>query len=116
MGKNSGGIFRLPSKVTGCIIWSSWFPQNRKVVMLVNHDQFEQNGSKVVSIVYELLHIVLAEFKKLPKKLHINLDNCWRYVSTSFLLLVANNSKFQRKQKPVFNELPDSLGSFRSLY
>ena len=47
--------------------------------MMVNHDQFEQNGSKVVSIVYDLLHMVLAEFKKLPRKLHINLDNCWRY-------------------------------------
>ena len=85
-------MFRLPSKVTGAIIWSSWYPQNRRVVMLVNHDQYEQNGSKVVSIVYELLILVLDEFKKLPKKLAINLDNCWRCVYKLNLSQLENTS------------------------
>ena len=87
MGKSSGGIFRLPSKVTGCLIWSSWYPQNRKVVMMVNHDQFEQNGSKVVSIVYQLLHMVISDFGKLPKKLNVNLDNCWRFEFSDPIIL-----------------------------
>ena len=80
IGKTSGSLFRLPTKVTGCIIWSGKYPQNRKVVFFINHDQFEQSGSKLVSVLYKLLHIVKEDFGHLPRHLGINLDNCWRLV------------------------------------
>ena len=79
IGKTSGSLFKLPSKVTGCIIWSGKYPQNRKVVFYLNHNQFEQSGSKLVTILYKLLHTVIEDFGKLPKHLSINLDNCWRF-------------------------------------
>ena len=46
-GKKSSRIFHLPSKITGTIMWNSRYPQNRKVKMFVNHNNFEQGGSKV---------------------------------------------------------------------
>ena len=58
--------------------------------MLVNHDQYEQNGSKVVSIVYHLLQMIVDDFGKLPKKLHINLDNCWRFVIPCVIFLILD--------------------------
>ena len=58
--------------------------------MLVNHDQYEQNGSKVVSIVYHLLQMIVDDFGKLPKKLHINLDNCWRFVIPGVIFLILD--------------------------
>ena len=79
IGKTSGSLFRLPTKVTGCIIWSGKYAQNRKVVFYVNNNQFEQSGSKLVSILYRLLQKVIEDFGSLPKNLGINLDNCWRF-------------------------------------
>ena len=78
IGKTTGSLFKLPTKVTGTIIWSGKYPQNRKVGFLLNHNQFEQGGSKLVSILYKLLLQVTNEFGVLPKHLTINLDNCWR--------------------------------------
>ena len=78
IGKTSGSLFRIPTKVTGCIIWSGKYPQNRKVVFYLNNNQFEQSGSKLVTILYKLLQIVIDDFGKLPRNLTINLDNCWR--------------------------------------
>ena len=39
MGKTTASILKLASKITGCIIWSSHYPQNRKIQCFVNHDQ-----------------------------------------------------------------------------
>ena len=46
-GKKSCRLFHLPSKITGTIMWSAKYPENRKVKMFVNHNNFEQGGSKV---------------------------------------------------------------------
>ena len=81
IGKTSGSLFKLPSKVTGTIIWSGRYPQNRRVGFLLNHNQYEQGGSKLVSILFRLLEQIVADFGELPKHLTINLDNGWRYGS-----------------------------------
>ena len=47
-GKKSSKIFHLPSKITGTIMWNSRYPSKRKVKMFVNHNNFEQGGSKVL--------------------------------------------------------------------
>ena len=46
-GKKSSRIFHLPSKITGTIMWSGKYQENRRVKMFVNHNTFEQGGSKV---------------------------------------------------------------------
>ena len=78
IGKSASGMIKLPTRLTGVIVWSGRYPQNRKIWMLMNHDQFEQSGSKVVSILYDIILAVHKDFGVLPKNLHINLDNCWR--------------------------------------
>ena len=40
--KKLANFFKLPSKVTGAIVYSSNYPMNRKVKMIINFDQFEQ--------------------------------------------------------------------------
>ena len=40
--KKLANFWKLPSKVTGCILYSSHYPMNRKVKMYINFDQFEQ--------------------------------------------------------------------------
>ena len=77
-GKTTGQLFKLPTKVTGTIIWSGNYDQNRQVGFYLNHNQFEQSGSKLVSILYRLLQKVVKDFGKIPKHLSINQDNCWR--------------------------------------
>ena len=80
-GKALAGMFKMPTKVTGTIIWSGHYPQTRKVGFLLNHNQFEQGGSKLVSILYKLLKNAVDDFGgELPKHLTINIDNCWRFV------------------------------------
>ena len=85
MGKSCSGIMKLASKITGCIIWSGNYPQNRKVQCFLNHDQYEQGSSKVVSIIYKLILTMLKDFGTLPPHCHINLDNCWRENKNMYL-------------------------------
>ena len=39
IGKATGSMFKLATKVTGCIIWSGKYPQNRKVMFYLNNNQ-----------------------------------------------------------------------------
>ena len=39
IGKATGSMFKLATKVTGCIIWSGKYPQNRKVIFYLNNNQ-----------------------------------------------------------------------------
>ena len=67
-GKKSSRIFHLPSKITGTIMWNSKYPENRKVKMFVNHNNFEQGGSKVrknVEMVHGKKSIQLQHLKHL---------------------------------------------------
>ena len=70
--------WKLPSKITGAVISSGRFDNNRKVKLYVNHDHFPQGSNMVVSIVYKVILDFLKEQKMLPKVLDLNLDNCWR--------------------------------------
>ena len=40
--KNLANFYKLQSKITGCILYSSHYPTNRKVKMFINFDQYEQ--------------------------------------------------------------------------
>ena len=76
--KKFAGILRLPTKIQGCIIYSGHYPEKRKTIFYLNHDHYPQSSNMVVSIIYKLLEVIVNDFKKLPKKLHIFADNCWR--------------------------------------
>ena len=88
--KNLVGTERLPSKITGCIIWSGFYHDKRKDIFYINHDQFggfciilkiielnkicPENGSDmVITIIYHLLREFIEDHGKLPRKLHLNL-------------------------------------------
>ena len=47
--------------------------------------KFENGSNMIVTIVYHLLEDFLKDHGKLPKKLHLNLDNCWRENKNRFL-------------------------------
>ena len=78
-GKALCGLNTLPSKVTGTITWSGLYEGGRSIKYFINHNQFPQNGNKTVSVIYRLLQDFVKKFKKLPKMLVVNCDNCWRY-------------------------------------
>ena len=42
--KKLANFYKLPSKITGCIIYSSHYPLNRKIKMFINFDQYEQGN------------------------------------------------------------------------
>ena len=47
-GKKLSGLFKLPSKITGCITASSLYPEkHRKVNFFVNHDHFEESFNHI---------------------------------------------------------------------
>ena len=76
--KSLANFFKLPSKITGAEIYSSSYPNKRKVLMYINFDQFEQGSNLIVSILYNCICNYVTEFNRLPSSLHLNLDNCWR--------------------------------------
>ena len=86
-GKKLGKLARIPSKITGCIISSGHYSDGRKIKFYINHNQFEQSGSKTVTIIYKLINDFLSDFKVLPRNLIVNCDNCWRENKVRFFLL-----------------------------
>ena len=77
-GKKLSGLNTLPSKITGTITWSGHYEGGRRIKFFINHNQFQQNGNKSISVIFLLLQDFVKEFKKLPKTLVVNCDNCWR--------------------------------------
>ena len=59
--KRTAGLLRLPTKITGCIIYSGHYTENRKVVFYVNHDHFEQASNMVISTLFKLLQMFLED-------------------------------------------------------
>ena len=84
--KSLVGLKRIKTKITGCIISSSLYEQNRKCHFMTNHDQFENGSDKNVTVIYNLLQIFLNDFGFLPHKLFIQTDNCWRENKNKFVL------------------------------
>ena len=37
--KEMAGTERLPSKISGCILYSGWYEHKRKCLFYINHDQ-----------------------------------------------------------------------------
>jgi hypothetical protein len=87
-GKKLGKLARVPSKITGCITSSGHYQDGRKIQFLINHNQFEQSGSKTVTIIYKLIKDYISDHKVLPKNLIVNCDNCWRENKVSIILSV----------------------------
>lgn len=76
---------RLPTKISGCNIYSGWYEEKRKVLFYLNHDIFEQGSNLIITLVHLLLQEFVKDWKKLPKKLHLNMDNCWKENKNRFL-------------------------------
>ena len=76
--KDQVGKERLVSKISGCIISNGFYEHQRKVLFFINHDIFENGSNLVITLIHLCLLRFVSEFKMLPKKLHLNLDNCWK--------------------------------------
>ena len=84
--KNVANFYKLPSKITAGIIYSSHYSMNRKIRMFVNMEQYEQGSNMIVSMLYRLILEVKQDMGRLPPKVHISLDNCYRENKNRFTL------------------------------
>ena len=80
------GLLRLPTKIQGCIIYSGNYVNKRKIVFYLNHDQFPQSSNMVVSTIQKLLEVIVKDSVKLPRKLHVFADNCYRENKNRFVI------------------------------
>ena len=87
--KEMAGTERLPSKISGCILYSGWYEHKRKCLFYINHDQvflsfgfiiclsflfkFENASDMIISLIFLLLEDFLDDHHQLPRKLHLNL-------------------------------------------
>ena len=76
--KKLAGMYRLPTKIQGGIIYSGNYLKKRKVMFLLNNDQFEQSSNMIVSSIFVFLEGFLEDKWQLPKVLHLFADNCGR--------------------------------------
>ena len=83
--KKSAGLLRLPTKIQGCILYSGHYIEQRKVLFYLNHDHFQQSSNMVVSTIYKLLQEIIKDQGKLPKKLRVFADNCYRENKNRYL-------------------------------
>ena len=62
---------QLKNHCTGVIVHSGLYPENRSVHFYLNQDQFEQGGSKSVTIIHDVLMKHVEAHGFLPPHLHI---------------------------------------------
>ena len=71
---------------------------NRKIKMFVNMEQYEQGSNMIVSMLYRLILEVRQDMGRLPPRVHISLDNCYREnknrFTLSFLTALVQNDIF----------------------
>ena len=77
---------RIPTKITGCIIYSGWYQAKRKSLFFINHDHYENGSNLIVSIVFLLLEEFVRDHSKLPRKLHLNLGKDSNKLVFSYLV------------------------------
>ena len=88
--KELQGTERLPSKISGCILWSGLYEAKRKVLLYLNHDQvycncltvnvnaiaifqFENASNMIITLIHQLLQEFVSDHGMLPRNLHLNL-------------------------------------------
>ena len=88
--KELQGTERLPSKISGCILWSGLYEAKRKVLLYLNHDQvycncctvivkmfpffqFENASNMIITLIHQLLQEFVSDHGLLPRNLHLNL-------------------------------------------
>ena len=54
-------------------------------MIYLNHDIFEQGSNLIITLVHMLLEEFVSDWNKLPKKLHLNMDNCWKENKNRYL-------------------------------
>ena len=57
----------LPTKITGCIIYSRLYEKNRKILFYINHDVFENASNMIITLVYFLLLEFVQDHGFLPR-------------------------------------------------
>ena len=58
---------RLPTKITGCTMYSSLYNDNRKVLFYLNHDIFENASNMIITLIYQLLLQFINDHNFLPR-------------------------------------------------
>ena len=88
--KKNVGLQRLPTKIVGCNIFSGLYEEKRKVVMLINHDHYENGSNMVNTVLFKLIKIFYSDHDMLPKDLHLFMDNCWRENKNRFVFALLD--------------------------
>ena len=83
--KSQSNFCQLKTHLTGVIVHSGLYESKRCVHFYLNNDQFEQGGSKSVSIIQDVLKNHQTKHGFLPPNLHLSADNCWRECKNIYL-------------------------------
>ena len=86
--KKDANMLTLPTKIEGCILYSGLYEENRSITFNLNHNNFEQGGSLVVSTIHNLLLSFFNERGFIPRHLHVFCDNCWRENKVSYFIIL----------------------------
>ena len=85
-GKRLSNLNKIDSKITGCVLTSGLYKNNRKVKFFVNHNEFENGSNKVVSVLFKLIKDFQSDHGFLPRTLILTADNCGRENKNMYLL------------------------------
>ena len=84
--KEATGLLRLNNHLTGVIVTSGGLPKGRSYICYANNDQFPNDSNKTISILFDVLELVQERLGKLPRKLMIQTDNCWKDLKNQYVL------------------------------
>ena len=83
--KGSQNLWRLRTHVTGALIHGT-MDYSKDAIMFVNTADLPSDSNLTLDVLLSALELHMKKYNKLPEKLYLQFDNCWRENKNKYIL------------------------------
>lgn len=83
--KGSQHLWRLRTHVTGALIHGT-MDYGKDVIMFINTADIPSDSNLTLNVLISALEKHVRKYNKLPEKLYLQFDNCWRENKNRYIL------------------------------
>lgn len=88
MDKSSSNLWRLRTHVTGALIHGT-MDYGKDAIIFINTSELPSDSNMTLNVLMHSLESHVKKHNKLPEKLYLQFDNCWRENKNMFILSFA---------------------------
>ena len=86
--KTSQNLWRLRTHITGALVHGT-MDYGKDAIMYINTSELPSDSNLTLNVLLRTLESHIQRYNKLPEKLYLQFDNCWRENKNMFILSFA---------------------------